>query len=232
VWRAWKQNIQPSHIVQEGEVICWAAKWLDKNEIMWGSKFHNPNYIKGLHELIDEADILVAHNGNKFDVPVMNTAFILEGLGPPSPNKYIDTLAIARRHFKFFSNRLDYLGEFLGLGRKVEHEGFGLWLKCMDDDPEAWSKMIEYNKQDVRLLERVYRKLRPWIKTHPSVIVDKDIMAPACSRCESHNIQYRGYAVTNVSKWRRFQCQDCGGWGRVRMNENDKVLLKNKTHPI
>lgn len=228
VWQAWKANISINQIMEHGYVLCWAAKWLGEEEVTYASLDEHGEelMLSSLHDMMDEADFLVAHNGGKFDVPVMNTAFLKAGMSPPSPSKMIDTLKEAKKHFRFFHNKLDYLGEFLGLGRKVEHEGHELWVKCMQGDGEAWSKMIEYNIQDVELLEQVYLRLRPWMKTHPS-IPNTETQETYCPRCGSTHIHYRGYIETRVSRFRRFQCQECGGWGRERLS----ILTKDdKTH--
>lgn len=233
VWQAWKANISINQVMEHGYVLCWAGKWLGEDEVIYASlnEHGEQTMLESLHELLTEADIIVAHNGNKFDIPVMNTAFLKAGMKPPAPSKQIDTLAEAKKHFRFFHNKLDYLGEFLGVGRKVEHEGHELWVKVMNGDQEAWDRMIDYNVQDVQLLEQVYLKLRPWMKTHPSIPqMDED--EHYCPRCGSKHIHFRGYITTRVSEFRRFQCQDCGGWGRVRLSENTKEDRRSITMPV
>jgi len=146
---------------------------------------------------------------------------------PPSPYKVVDTLLAARSQFAFSSNKLDDLGETLGLGRRVEHEGFELWRKCMNGEKKAWKDMLRYNEQDVVLLEAVYLRLLPYIKNHPNVNVIMDQTKCKCTACGSSKLHKRGYAYTNASKFQRFQCQDCGKWSRGRMNMLDKDYRKN-----
>jgi hypothetical protein len=141
---------------------------------------------------------------------------------PPSPSKVVDTLREARKYFYFTSNRLGNLGEILGVGTKEPTGGFKLWKQCMEGDKKAWKAMIDYCKQDVRLLEQVYLKLRPFINNHPNIgsITGNGV----CPKCGSKEITYRGYAITTAGKYRRFQCKDCGGWGK-----DTKNMIKNKT---
>ena len=111
----------------------------------------------------------------------------------------------------FMSNTLNELGRVLGVGSKIRTGGFDLWIDCMAGDSKAWGKMVRYCKQDVILLERVYMKLRPYMKTHPnlSVIDNPD----GCSKCGSKKLIGRGYLYTNATKKHRYQCRSCGGYG-------------------
>ena len=117
---------------------------------------HKHDILKGLHKLFDQADVIVHYNGSSFDIPVINKEFIQSNLLPPSPYKQVDLLKTVRSQFRFPSNKLDYVSQTLGLGNKVSHEGFDLWVKCMEKDPSAWKRMEKYNKQDVNLLEKLY----------------------------------------------------------------------------
>lgn len=210
-------------IVKDWLILCWSAKWLGEKEIYSSSLPKHKNYknnresdkylIRPLWDLLNEADIVIAHNGIKFDRKKVNTRFVLNGMSPPSPYRMIDTLQLARREFSFTSNRLNDIGQMLGVGKKKETGGFNLWSSCLDGDMKSWRKMEDYCRQDVRLLERVYLKLRPFHQTHPK------LEFKGCHRCGSSNVQNRGFAYTNTSKYRRYQCTDCGGWGRYARQE-------------
>ena len=159
---------------------------------------------------------MVAHNAVKFDCRRLNTRFIANGMTPPSPYRVVDTLKQAKNVFFFTSNRLNDLGQFFNLGKKVDTGGFELWKNCMKGDKVAWDKMMRYCKQDVRLLERVYKKLLPFMKNHPNIGVYSE--EASCTRCGSKQIVHRGYAYTNSGQFKRYVCKSCGGWGRYRQN--------------
>jgi hypothetical protein len=162
--------------------------------------------VKELWKLFDEADILIAHNGDQFDIKKANARFAYYNLPPPSPYKTVDTLKVARRYFSFTSNKLDNLGHYLGYGRKMVHTGFNLWKGCMVGDPKAWKTMVAYNKRDVVLLEQIYLHLRPWQQTHP-------YMGEGCTTCASTHLQKRGTETRKGGKeFQRYQCTNCGGW--------------------
>jgi DNA-directed RNA polymerase subunit RPC12/RpoP len=173
------------------------------------AKEDDKKLIQELWKVLDEADIVIAHNGDRFDVPKINTRFLIHGLKPPSPYKTVDTLQVARKVFKFDSNKLDEVGRCLGIGRKLAHTGFHLWQACMQGDLKAWKKMKRYNGRDIILLERVYFMMRPWMKNHPNVNQGEIYN---CPKCGSDRVQRRGWAFTLLRKKQRFQCQHCGGW--------------------
>jgi DNA polymerase III epsilon subunit-like protein len=225
VWGLWQQNVGLPQILASGYVLCWAAKWLGEDEILFSSEYHDgkKKMLKQIHELLDEADAVIHYNGTKFDIPTLNKEFLLEKMTPPSPFKQIDLLKTARNQFKFPSNKLDYISQSLGLGKKVKHIGHELWIKCMDFDPIAWEQMREYNIQDVVLLEKIYNKLLPWIKNHPNrgIYNNKE----CCPSCGSGLFQKRGIAVTKTLKYQRYQCKECGHWFRsVTAEKRDKQI--------
>lgn len=202
-------------------LLSFSAKWLGEPKVYTYALPDFPGYkkdkhndeklVKKLAEILESADIIVAHNGDRFDITMTNTRLITHSLPPLSPKKTIDTLKIARQKFKFLSNRLDDLGNVLGVGRKLSHTGKKLWFACMAGDPKAWKMMKAYNEQDVRLLERVYLKLRPFATSHPNInTLTRQI--GACPKCGSTRLHKRGFTYTRTSEVQRFQCIDCLGY--------------------
>lgn len=212
VWGIWQQNVGLNQLLESSKTLCFAAKWLGSDEVVFQSSYHTSHkkMLKAIHKLIDEADAVIHYNGTKFDMPTLNKEFLLSGFPPPSPVKQIDLLQVAKRQFRFVSNKLDYVSQALGLGKKTAHMGHELWIRCMNKDPEAWALMEEYNRNDVVLLERVYYKFLPWIKHHLNLNhFSEDTV---CPNCGSKHYQKRGFALTTVSKFQRYQCQNCGNW--------------------
>lgn len=166
--------------------------------------------VQELWALLDEADFVIAHNADRFDILESNTRFVIHGLTPPSPYSTIDTLKIARGRFHFKSNKLDDLGRDLGVGRKIPHTGAHLWFGCMSGDKKSWALMKRYNKQDVFLLEKVYEKLRPW-GNHPNINVPTG-RTGACPACGSFSIVRRGHVYTRSTEAQRYVCINCGKW--------------------
>lgn len=226
VWGLWQQNVAINQILDAGYVMCWAAKWIGDDEIFFDSvnRSGSKKMLKGIHSLLEEADAVIHYNGARFDIPTLNKEFLLHGMLPPATYKQIDLLRTARAQFKFPSNKLDYVANALGVGKKIKHAGHELWIRCLNNEPEAWIEMENYNINDVVILEGVYHKLLPWIKNHPNIGLYLD-KAEACPNCGGHHLQRRGFSFTNAGKYQRFQCTDCGTWSRSKKNEGAKNIL-------
>jgi hypothetical protein len=234
VWKFFKENVGAKQVVENGYILSWAAKWLNEKEIFYQDKSNQSEkeMLLPLSALLNDADIVVTHNGIKFDIPHIQGRFLVHDINPPSPFKQVDTVLIARKEFNFPSNSLEYLSNVLDLdikkGDHAKYNGFELWRAVLKDDPEAWKEMEYYNIDDVRTLELLYLKFRPFARFHPNVgVFNDEIDKPLCPKCGSDHIQYRGFAHTNVGRFHRFQCNDCHGWGRTRHNILGKEARKN-----
>ena len=219
VWGLWDQNVGLNQIESVGSVICFAAKWHGSKKVVYYSDHHDGHdvMVKEAWALMSEADALIHYNGKAFDVKHLQREFLLAGLGPAAPHIDIDLLAVARRQFKFPSNKLQHVSDALGLGGKLQHTGFDLWRDCMMGDDKAWTMMKKYNIQDVRLTEKLYDRLLPWIPNHPNEALfmqDPD----ACPQCGGKGtLISNGVRANRTMTYRRFFCTSCGAWPRERM---------------
>ena len=155
--KSWETDI--IEVIKYGQILCFAAKWLDSPKMIFEG-WNEKSITRKLHRLFNEADLIIAHNGKQFDVKWANTKFIQYGLPHPSKYKVFDTKIEAKKQLYLPSYGLNTIADYFGLGHKVENEGFSLWKKCIRGDRQARSKMELYNKQDIKLLEAVYRKLK------------------------------------------------------------------------
>lgn len=202
--------------IRPQELMCYSWKELGEKHVHFVSRHDFKTYhefVKSLQELLDGADITIAHNGGSFDDKMANRFFVIEGLTPPSPRKTIDTKREAKRWFRFESNSLDDLGQFLGLGRK-ETVGYA----DLEDDfiskhpsRKTINLMRKYNDQDVKLLEKVYYRLLPFMATHPNVGDIRQVDG-ICPKCGSNNLHKRGFNHRRNGSTQRYQCQSCYGW--------------------
>ncbi len=225
-WGLWGQDIHLDQIEAPGYTLCWAAKWLGAREMMFASVHGvgRKRMLACIYTLIEEADIVVHYNGTKFDMPVLNQEFVIEGWPPPSSYKQIDLLLTARKQFRLASNKLDWVARSLGLGKKMKHKGMELWRSCMAGDAASWRIMERYNKRDVVLLEKVYLKLRPWVVNHPNVVLYTGEKRPACTNCGSLRVRKRGYYYAKSRRYQRFSCNDCGANMRARLSEKESAV--------
>jgi hypothetical protein len=228
-WGKYDQTV--IQFTQEWYMLCFAYKFLGDDEVQVvalpdfkkeyrADRTNDYRVIKRLHELYSEADIVIAHNGNRFDQRKTNARLLVHGFDPPTPYKQIDTCLVARKYFNFNSNKLGDLGEILGLGTKADTHGFGTWVGCMAGDKQAWSVMKEYNARDVDLLEQVYLKLRPWMDGHPNVGLLSGQL-DACPKCGSSAMTRQGFKRNRTTTVQQWKCGDCGGWSSSRLSERD-----------
>jgi len=234
-WGKYEQNV--IQFKDDWYILCFAAKWLGEKKVITSKltdfKIFNEDkkddfqVVKELWKLLDEADVVIAHNGDKYDIKKSNARFIYHGLPAPSSYQSIDTLKLAKKYFGFSSNKLDDLGKFFKIGKKVEHEGFELWLKCMIGDKTAWKHMIKYNIQDIILLEKLYYKFLPWITNHPNLGLYQGKMC-ACPNCGSTNLMKNGLRYNKTTVHQRWRCKECFANSQsVRSEKIDKPEVKN-----
>ena len=224
-WGIWQQNIQQSMRVPDNRsyMMSIALKWLGEDEVHYFETRteDDSELVAKTFEFVDKADIIIGHNSKAFDMKKINAYAIMNGLPPPSPYRQIDTLIEAKKHFKFERNTLKYIADALGCSPKLDHaefKGFELWKECMAGNEAAWAEMRKYNIQDIGTTEEVYLKMRPYIKGHPNVATIAESSSNKCTSCSSTNLTKEGYSVTNVSKFQRYKCEDCGSYSRGRTN--------------
>jgi len=211
VWRMYDENISVNQIVQPTRILCWAAKWVGEPAISFSAEWDvgPKQMLEGIHKMLAAADAVVTYNGDKFDLPKLNGAFAQHDIPSPGPITSIDLYKTVRK-LGFQSNKLEFVAPLLGVGKKTDTGGFQLWADVEAGCPKAQRLMARYNKQDTRLLEGLYKKLRPFIKNHPYLGVGGVNEGPACG---SKHIQRRGVRRTKSFFVERLHCQDCGSWG-------------------
>lgn len=223
IWEL-RQNgwLNPGQVVERPRTICFSYKWLGEDEVFFHAEWDRGGakaMVKKAHAVLDSATHIVGWNSKSFDIPHLRTEMIVHGFTPPSPHKDIDLMVQAKRHFKFLSNRMNEVAKLLDDKEKVSTGGADLWRKLRTSKGEelrqARSLMETYNCFDVTLTEELYMLMRPWLSginlpAYSAGARDGQL----CPVCESERIQYRGVAVTSTRTYRRFQCQDCGKWGR------------------
>lgn len=218
VWGKYEQDVIA--FKSEWHLLSVAYKWLGDSKVhcdtIQGSK-SDKKLAKKLRDLFNEADVIIAHNGDAFDIKKARARFAFHGLKPPSQFATVDTCKIAKRYFNFTSNRLNDLGQYLKVGQKVKHTGFDLWLGCMQGNRASWELMKMYNKQDVILLEKVYQKLLPWMDRHPNMALLQD--KEGCPKCGSEKIVKDGVRANSNTMQQQWHCKSCKGYFLTRLKK-------------
>ena len=235
IWGKYEQNA----IAFENEwyIMSASIKWLgSKKTITYKlddykkykkNKLNDLELCKDLWKILNEADIVIGHNVDRFDIKKVNARFIYHNMIPPSSYKTIDTLKIAKKYFKFTSNKLNDLGIYLKLGKKIKHSGFDLWLGCMNGNKKSWKLMKKYNKRDITLLEKLYQRFKPYIMNHPNLGLYLNKKG-VCPNCGSKDLMKHGFRYTKSRIYQRWQCKECGAESRsAALIKNNKPTLTN-----
>lgn len=222
VWDLKDQNIALNQIKQDWAVIAWSAKWLNDppSKILYydqrNSKdpYDDKKILIPLWKLLDEADIVITQNGQRFDSPKLNARFIYHGMQPPSSYRHLDTYQLIRKTALFTSNRLEYLTDKLCVKyKKITHgkyPGMKLWVECLKGNIDAWNEMKRYNIHDVLSTEEFYLKIRAWVPETAPHVYDIGKEDRKCHVCGKIAMQSKGVKATLKYKYRRLQCKNCG----------------------
>ena len=234
VWTQYDANIISTHT--DWHLLSFAYKWAGEKQIrfhaIWDEESWKPGstddeaLTQRLRDLFDEADIVVAYNGDGFDQKKTNARMLFHRIDPPSPYRTIDPLKVMRANFKNYSNSLKETARLLSLEHKLEVGGFGTWLGCMAGDKVAQARMKKYNRGDITVLDELYVLLTPWIKKINMGMFNVNLEDPSCARCGSKNVMRRGFQLSNVYRYQRWHCGDCGGWSRSRMAEREVTRIQ------
>lgn len=235
-WKLFDENFSLEQIKTDWTILSFAAKWLGEKKIIYadtGGKGveqvrNDRPLMLPLWKLLDDADIVVAQNGKKFDIRKINARLIAHGFPPPSPSRVVDTMLVARKYFAFTSQKLKYTSEVLGTKHKDEHEefpNFKLWAEVLKDNPRAWAVMKRYNKRDIIATEEVYLKTRAWDMEHPNLGTFSSNEQHQCPHCGSDQVIGRNgwREVKQQGVYKRYWCKACGGWSR------GKIMLNSLT---
>jgi uncharacterized protein YprB with RNaseH-like and TPR domain len=214
-WTAgFKLNISTESIIKERAIICICYKWEEDkvtHSLNWDSKQNDKKMLQDFIKVANEADELVGHNGDKFDLAWIRTRCLFHRIDMFPTYVTIDTLKVARSKFKFNSNKLNYIAKYLGIGQKI-HTEYDLWKDIvLNKDKDAMDKMIKYCKMDVILLEKVHKELSLHIpaKTHYGVIFGGD--RGSCPECGSDDLVRNNKRVTASGLVKiQLRCKTCG----------------------
>lgn len=214
-WGVWNQNIYSTQIVKDWSLLSYSAKWLGTDKVI--SEVLSPKetmtrndkrITTSIWKLLEEAVIVVTHNGKRFDIRKINTRFWKYRLHKPSSYKVIDTLVAAKQVFGLTYNSMDFIAKFIDADEKLD-TNFGLWTACDRGDIDALQEMREYNEQDVITQEQIYLEMREWIPNHPDLGVYQNL-ENVCPVCISTNYKEIGLYTANKLQYEEFRCGNCG----------------------
>lgn len=155
-----------------GVVLCGVVKPAYRKPIVFRADQLNKNWSKGrsddsavvaaIAEELSQYDILIAHNGARFDLPFLRTRLAKWGL-PPFPNtiKLVDPVWLARNKLKLSYNSLERVAEATGVPIKKTPVTGDHWLAAsLDGSREAMNYIVDHCVKDCLVLEQVVKKVK------------------------------------------------------------------------
>lgn len=226
-WGLHKQFVAINQIRRPAGLLCFAAKFHDSREIIFKSLWEHgeKGMARELLRLLDEADGVIGWNSDKFDIRWIQAQFLKCGLSKSSPFAKIDLMKSVRRQVALPSYKLDYVAQWLGVGKKVDTGGFELWTNVLAGDPKAQALMRKYNIGDVKITEAVFDKLasKGWVMGLPNASIED---GECCPNCGSERLIRRGHSLKQTRKYVRYQCKDCGTYSQSTRCEPGSAKLK------
>lgn len=210
-WGMYNQNFGVEQVKAHPYILCVGASWMGDSKVHMFSLWEHgrEGMLQAIADMITEADMMVGKNSISFDVPWLMAEFIKYGIKMPPPTTHVDLQKVAKKQFRFLSNKLEYILQYLDMGGKVEHEGFRLWKRCMEGDAIAQRKMLRYCAGDVRQTKKLYNRFRPFIPNHPHLGFTPKT---ACGNCGSHHVHVSKWRRTKTMRIQQLHCQSCGSY--------------------
>ena len=244
VWRTGKQVITIDHIQQESTLISFSwseweygkvkkAKYLSTFE--QANQRDDKQLVTRLWDILKDATHVVAHNGARFDWPMINGAFYRSGLPPLPKPKILDTMLMARQIGGQASYKLAWLTKDQQRSKRSHSRfpGLELWIEWLSRNPAAEREMRLYNNMDVEAMCELLNKVLPWAKGPQFAGLvpqsqGREELAHSCPRCGSGDVTPRGFTTTVAGRYQRYKCGECGGWSQSRfmVREKRNHLLK------
>jgi DNA polymerase elongation subunit (family B) len=219
-------KLNHKNIVKDWSIISYAAQWVGESKVYYQDQRNakdlrdEKKILQEIWDLINECDIFLGHNSEGFDFPKLNTRFIKHGFKPIKPDKHIDTLKMAKKHFKVSSNSLEYLLEFLECkNRKTKHEkypGMSLFHALRSGEKGAWEELKKYNINDIAATRELYERIYPW-SNHINFNLYTKELDIVCS-CGSTEFVKNGFTWKESGKYQVYICVSCGARERGRVN--------------
>jgi DNA polymerase elongation subunit (family B) len=229
VWGpGWKMTVSPNQITNFYKIISIAYKWQHENKVhalTWNKRQDDKKMCQDFSKVLGTADVINAYNGDNFDLKKFRTRCLYHRI--PILCKYTteDLLKKSRRFFAFPSNKMDEVAKFLGLSRKIKTE-FELWLDVVNKVPNALENMVEYNKQDVIVLQDIYTILLPYIDHDVNLAGLRDLERWRCPECASKKVRLSLSDSTKMGTIRRYMiCDKCQKSFKISNKNYERLLI-------
>jgi uncharacterized protein YprB with RNaseH-like and TPR domain len=190
-----------------GEKKVHTLSIVDTEAYARGEPWDDGELVKKIYELLLEADYIVFHYGDRFDLKFVKSKMIRHGLYMPKVQT-VDTWMVARTNLLLQRNSMDNLADFFETSRKgkvAKKE----WMMAGYGKRSSINKIMKYCKQDIVTLLGVFEILKPYCS---NINYNLHYNQDGCPRCGSLNLIKQGFKYTAAGKVQKMQCTDCHGW--------------------
>lgn len=213
-----------------GRILCIGYGWYTEGEeiephiisIDPATPWDDQSVVEMFSAILERADIVVGHNIRLFDIRMINTRVLAYNLPRIVWPATVDTLSIARTHFKPHSRRLDALAEFLQLPHKKTPITVSDWARAAGGDPGGLEKVIEHCRADIRVTAGVYERIAPYMRSHPRRVAVAPADIPHSCRLCGGRVFVRKYRLTANIPQVQVQCGSCGRYDTRAMTLGER----------
>ena len=170
------------------------TKYFAQNELPGykKGKLNDKKLLEIISEQLKDADYIIAHNGDQFDIKIIKERAMFHKL-PPFPDiPTFDTKKLIKTTSKLPSNKLQHVTEFFNNGGKIQHSGADLFIGCMNGDEKAWALNKKYNIHDVDITYKDFIAMLPYVKLNNAQKAFGDGIKCKNPLCLSWKVQSRG----------------------------------------
>lgn len=230
--------IHIDRVLTPTRVLCFAAKWRGDDKIIFKSAWDDNDeegylrMLRAAYDLLNEADIIVTWNGDRFDIQWFESELGRLELGRPMPYKSLDLIKINKKWFKGgqMSMKLDWSARQWLKDRKTPHGGSDLWhdirYGTRAEQRAARKLMREYNIHDTELTEQLLERYLPYAPVNLALYANNEDDLLHCTKCNSTNLKKDGtkYYNTLAGSYQMHRCKDCGSPSRGKRTKRTTEL--------
>ena len=130
-----------------------------------GKRGDDRETVRQIAEILADHDVLVAHNGSRFDMPFLRSRMLRWNMKRLPNMKMVDPCSIAYRHFKLRSNSLAAVADHIGVKERKTPLDMSIWADAfLNGSRRAMNKIVEHCVADIKVLEGVLEVVKPYVK--------------------------------------------------------------------
>ena len=226
-------------VIREPRTTIACAKWYDEPDVIRLAEWDEGGrgqFLKRIHALLSEADIVVGHNIDRADIPWLKGDLFVPRIGHPHrpklkplpPFKTVDTLKILRREFGSGApfKSLDAFLKIVGHPGKTDKYDREAMERAVNGSTEDRVRETEYCAGDVLATQYLYDWARPHIKNHPALFVDGQSRLDTCHACGHETRPIARRYVANVLTYTMQRCVNCGWHGRLSIEPERMSVIR------